>query len=170
MIAIAEDVQIRRGTLPKRELTAFVREVCAAIPLHGEVSILLATDAAIREMNRAYRRKDKATDVLSFPAAGLADGPLLAGDLAISLDTSGRQAAEFGHTLLIEVKVLLLHGLLHLAGFDHEQDTGQMARRERALRDRFELPAGLIQRAAPALRKTVAVKGPGKQPGKAAAR
>ena len=154
MIAIAEDMHVRRGTLPKRELTAFVRGACAAIPLHGEVSILLTTDAALQEMNRAYRRKDKPTDVLSFPALGLPGGPVMAGDLAISLDTAGKQAQEFGHTLLLEVKVLLLHGLLHLAGFDHEQDAGQMARRERALRAKFDLPIGLIQRAAPALRKS----------------
>jgi probable rRNA maturation factor len=154
MIAIAEDVHVRRGTLPKRELTAFVRGACAAISLHGEVSILLTTDAALREMNRAYRRKDKPTDVLSFPAISLPGSPPLAGDLAISLDTAGRQAQEFGHALLLEVKVLLLHGLLHLAGLDHEQDTGQMARRERALRAKFDLPTGVIQRAAPALRKS----------------
>jgi probable rRNA maturation factor len=151
MIASAEDVHVRRGTLPRRELTAFVRGACAAISLQGEVSILLTTDAALREMNRIYRRKDKPTDVLSFAATGLPGGPVLAGDLAISLDTAGRQAQEFGHALLLEVKVLLLHGLLHLAGFDHEQDTGQMARRERALRAKFDLPIGLIQRAAPAL-------------------
>ncbi len=146
MIAIAPEVRVPRGALPRRELTSFVREACAAIPLAGEVSVLLTTDAAVQEMNRAYRRKNKPTDVLSFPATALPGGPLLAGDLAISIDTAGRQAAEFGHALLLEVKVLLLHGLLHLAGFDHEQDTGRMARRERALRVRFELPPGLIQR------------------------
>ena len=148
MIAIAAEVRVPRGSLPKRELSAFVREACAAIPLNGEVSVLLTTDAAIRELNRSFRRKNKSTDVLSFPAAltGLAGAPVLAGDLAVSLDTAGRQAAAFGHTLLLEVKVLLLHGLLHLAGYDHERDSGQMGRRERGLRARLGLPLGLIQR------------------------
>ena len=150
MIAIDPDLQVSRGALPKRELGSFVREVCAAIPLAGEVSVLLGTDAAIQELNRSFRRKDKPTDVLSFPAAdaGFPQGAgMLAGDLAVSIDTAKRQAEEFGHSLLLEVKILLLHGLLHLAGFDHEQDTGRMARRERALRRKFALPAGLIQRA-----------------------
>ncbi len=150
MIAIAPEVRIPRGSLPRRELGAFLRDACTAVPLDGEVSVLLTTDDAIQALNRTYRRKNKPTDVLSFPAAteGFPGQAVLAGDLAISLDTAKRQADEWGHALLIEVKVLLLHGLLHLAGFDHEADTGQMARRERALRRQFELPAGLIQRTA----------------------
>ncbi len=149
MIAIAPEVRVSRGALPRRELRSFVREASAAIPLAGEVSVLLTTDEAIRELNRQYRRKNKATDVLSFPPA--AEGlpsVRLAGDLAVSLDTAGRQAEEFGHSLLLEVKVLLLHGLLHLAGLDHERDGGAMERREAELRERFALPPGLIERAA----------------------
>ena len=149
MIAIAPEVRVPRGSLPKRELTVFVREACAAIALRGEVSILLTTDAAVQELNRSFRRKNQPTDVLSFPAApsDFAGAPQLAGDLAVSIDTAARQAAQFGHTLLVEVRILLLHGLLHLAGYDHEQDAGRMARRERALRASFGLPAGLIDRA-----------------------
>ncbi len=148
MIAIAPEVRVPRGALPKRELKAFVREVCAAIPLQGEVSVLLTTDVAVQDLNRSFRRKNKPTDVLSFPAAaGFPGAGELAGDLAVSIDTATRQAAQFGHTLLIEVKILLLHGLLHLAGYDHEQDAGRMARRERALRASFGLPPGLIDRA-----------------------
>ncbi len=139
-----------RGALPRRELRNFVRSACEAIPLEGEISVLLTTDAAVQAMNRTYRRKNRPTDVLSFPAAmtGVPGEPQLAGDLAVSLDTAERQASEFGHSLLLEVKILLLHGMLHLAGFDHEQDGGQMARRERALRRKLDLPPGLIQRAA----------------------
>lgn len=151
-IDIAPEARAPRGALPKRELTRFALEACAAIGLLGEVSILLTTDAAMQELNRAFRRKNKSTDVLSFPALslGLPGEPALAGDLAISLDIAGAQATALGHPLATEVKILLLHGLLHLAGFDHEQDTGQMARRERALRRKFDLPVGLIQRNAPA--------------------
>ena len=150
MIAIAPEVRVPRGTLPRRELRSFAQQACTAIPLAGEVSVLLTTDEAIQQLNRQYRRKNKATDVLSFPAAetGTPGRVPLAGDLAISVDTAARQADEFGHSLLLEIKVLLLHGLLHLAGFDHEQDAGEMRRREAQLRRRFELPAGLIQRAA----------------------
>jgi probable rRNA maturation factor len=68
--------------------------------------------------------------------------------LAISVPTAARQAKDAGHTLFIELEVLLLHGLLHLAGYDHEADTGQMAHREAALRKKFGLAAGLIERSA----------------------
>lgn len=148
MIDLAPDVRVPRGALPLRELRRFLREAAAAIPLEGKVSALLTTDTQIRELNRQFRRKNKPTDVLSFPAADLgtsAPQPL-AGDLAVSVDAAARQAEEFGHTLLVEVQVLLLHGLLHLAGFDHERDEGQMMRRERALRTRFGLPSGLVER------------------------
>ena len=147
MIDISPDVRVPRGALPLRSLRSFLRETAAAIPLDGKVSVLLTTDEAIRELNRQFRRKNKPTDVLSFPPAPLAgvrNPP--AGDLAVSVDTAARQAAEWGHSLLIEVEILLLHGLLHLAGFDHERDEGQMHRREAALRTRFGLPSGLIGR------------------------
>ena len=84
------------------------------------MSVLLATDATIRGLNREFRRKDKATDVLSFPVDEFpGEAPKQAGDLAISLETAKRQADEHSHTLQMEVKILMLHGLLHLAGFDH---------------------------------------------------
>ncbi len=158
MIVTAPEVRVPRGTLPKRELSRFVREVSKAIPLAGETSILLTTDTAIQALNRKFRRKNKPTDVLSFPSEELAQGSVYAGDLAISVETAGRQATEHGHSLLREVQVLLLHGLLHLAGHDHEQDTGQMLQREQVLRQQFALPLGLIQRAgeaAPSATKAV---------------
>jgi probable rRNA maturation factor len=71
----------------------------------------------------------------------------MAGDLAVSVETARRQAAEQGHSLAVEIRVLVLHGLLHLAGFDHEVDDGRMARREKSLRARLGLPLGLIERA-----------------------
>jgi probable rRNA maturation factor len=112
--------------------------------------VLLTTDAAIRGLNRRFRGKNKATDVLSFPAEGPIPGLSaegIAGDIAISVTTALGQAAEQGHSLSTEIKVLILHGLLHLAGYDHEADAGQMARRERLLRGKLGLPQGLIERA-----------------------
>ncbi len=129
-----------------RTLARFLASAQAAVRLKGQVTVLLTTDAAIRKLNRQFRGKDKATDVLSFPAAGLgAEG--MAGDLAVSVTTAMGQAAEQGHSLTVEIKVLVLHGLLHLAGYDHEVDEGRMARRERVLRARLGLPQGLIERA-----------------------
>ena len=129
-----------------RTLNRFLTEAQAAVRLKGEVTVLLTTDAAIRKLNRQFRHKNKATDVLSFPADGNG-AEEIAGDLAISAPTARRQAVELGHSLSIELKVLILHGLLHLAGYDHEADEGQMARRERLLRERLGLPHGLIERA-----------------------
>ncbi len=111
--------------------------------------MLLASDATIRDLNRRFRSKDEATDVLSFPAEHLKNtnaAEQVAGDVAISVETARRQAAEQGHALATEIKVLILHGLLHLAGYDHERDRGQMRRRESLLRKRFALPAGLVER------------------------
>jgi probable rRNA maturation factor len=140
-------------------LGRFLRKARAAVGLEGEVHVLLADDATLRRLNRTFLGKDKATDVLSFPAAvttvffGDPEGPGLAGDLAISLETAARQAARFGHSLRDEVRVLLLHGLLHLAGFDHERDAGEMAARELELRQKLGLPASLIARAGVGKRK-----------------
>jgi probable rRNA maturation factor len=142
----------RQGRTPSaRTLGRFLREAQAAVRLRGLVSVLLTTDAEIRRLNRVFRAKNKATDVLSFPAAHFQQVSKLAsqqvsGDLAISVETARRQAAEQRHTLAVEVKVLMLHGLLHLAGYDHEIDDGKMARRERLLRARLGLPSGLIER------------------------
>ncbi len=129
-------------------LRAFVNRVCHAIPLNGDVSVLLTGDAAIRRLNREFRHKDKATDVLSFPALAGEGATAVAGDLAVSVDTAARYARRFGHSLQLEVKILLLHGLLHLAGYDHEADQGEMAAREEALRRRFRLPRTLTGDAA----------------------
>jgi probable rRNA maturation factor len=133
-----------------RTLARFLAEAQAAVRLKGEVSVLLTTDANIRRLNRQFRGKNKATDVLSFPAdpiPGLKAAEAQAGDLAISVPTALKQAIEQGHPLATEIKVLILHGLLHLAGYDHEADEGQMARRERLLRGKLKLPQGLIERA-----------------------
>ena len=127
-------------------LERFLREAQVAAGVRGEVAVLLARDVTLRKLNREFRGKDKATDVLSFPAA--ADGNAKhGGDLAISFETARRQAEEHEHTINEELRVLMLHGLLHLAGMDHETDDGEMAEREAKLRRKLKLPAGLIARA-----------------------
>jgi probable rRNA maturation factor len=131
--------------LSKAGLARFLNRARAAVGLAGEVHVLLAGDATLRRLNRQFRWKNEATDVLSFPAGdGNAVG--VAGDLAISLETAARQAARFGHSLRDEVRVLLLHGVLHLAGFDHEADAGEMAAHEAELRRELGVETSLIAR------------------------
>jgi len=128
-----------------RTLARFLASAQTAVRLKGQVNALFTTDVAIRRLNHQFRAKKKATDVLSFPAEGVG-AEEMAGDLAISVPTALRQAMGQGHSLSTEVKVLMLHGLLHLSGLDHETDNGQMARRERLLRAKLNLPQGLIER------------------------
>jgi len=143
-LAVASADGALKSPVPKRPtLARYLREAQMAAGLKGEVTVLLTTDDGIRGLNRRFRKKNKATDVLSFPAA---PGFGVAGDLAISVETAARQAAEQGHRLSIELRVLMLHGLLHLAGMDHEIDDGKMARKERRLRAQLGLPMGLIER------------------------
>ncbi|HMD76933.1 MAG TPA: rRNA maturation RNase YbeY [Terracidiphilus sp.] len=144
----AKATKTRQLRLPSaRTLARFLAQAQAAVHLQGEVTVLLTTDAAIRKLNYQFRGRNKPTDVLSFPAEAIG-AEEIAGDLAVSVTTALRQVAEQGHSLSTEIKVLILHGLLHLAGQDHEADNGRMARRERQLRARLGLPQGLIERAA----------------------
>ncbi len=133
-------------------LSRFLTRARKAVELDGGITVLLAGDARLKELNRAFRRKNKPTDVLSFPAVENGEGH--AGDLAISVETAARQAAEHGHSLDAELHILMLHGLLHLAGFDHEADHGEMRMLESRLRDQLKLPAGLIERVQPAPART----------------
>jgi probable rRNA maturation factor len=138
--------------LSRSGLSRFFGTAKAAVGLRGEVDVLLADDRTLRRLNREFRGKDKATDVLSFPApTDIAKE--FAGDLAISLQTAERQAKTHGHSLRDEVRVLLLHGLLHLKGMDHEMDNGQMAKKEASLRDALRLPNSLIERVTSGPRK-----------------
>jgi probable rRNA maturation factor len=96
-------------------------------------------------LNRRFRGKNKPTDVLSFPAIpGLMRG--FAGDVAISAEIAARNARRLGHTAAEEIEILALHAVLHLAGYDHEQDNGEMERKEAHLRKSLGLPVGLIER------------------------
>ena len=149
MISVAPGALPDASTLSVPALTRFLRRAAGAVGLAGEVEVLLASDAELRRLNRQFRGKNKPTDVLSFPAEAMPGLPAVsrhAGDLAISLDTAARQAAEHGHTLATEVRVLLLHGLLHLAGMDHETDGGEMRDREAELRRELRLLSSLIAR------------------------
>jgi probable rRNA maturation factor len=133
------------ATLSTPALTRFVNRVRAIIGLRGQVDVLLANDPALRHLNKTFRNKNKPTDVLSFPAPS-AFAAKHAGDLAISLETAARQATTHGHPLPDEIKILILHGLLHLSGEDHETDNGEMAAREATLRRELRLPTTLIER------------------------
>ena len=122
----------------------------------GRVSIALVSDQRIRALNRKYRKKDYATDVLSFAngTKALPPGTLPAvvdgflGEIVIARGVARRQARRAGHSELTELRVLALHGLLHLLGYDHERDSGQMSRVEERLRRKGGLREGLIARAA----------------------
>ncbi|MGA7353131.1 MAG: rRNA maturation RNase YbeY [Acidobacteriaceae bacterium] len=155
MIVIDPTIQVRFGrALRRRTLAAFVTDAARSVGLKGEVSILLTGDDHIRRLNREFRRKDRPTDVLSFPSAASINGHRQpAGDIAISVETAARQADECNHPLSTELQILALHGLLHLGGYDHETDTGRMAREEAALRRRFGLATGLIERSTKPARK-----------------
>ena len=120
------------------------------------MTVAIVTDARVRALNRQYRAKDQPTDVLSFPATDLprrsAKGAKAGergylGDVVIAAGVAARQARAAGHVLGTELRVLALHGLLHLLGYDHEHDDGRMARLERRLRKRGGLREGLIERA-----------------------
>ncbi len=119
-------------------------EGAAPASARGLVTVAVVTDARVRTLNRRYRNKDERTDVLSFPAEEA--GQL--GDVVIAKGVAARQAREAGHTVGTELRVLALHGLLHLLGHDHENDGGRMARLERRLRKAAGLREGLIERAA----------------------
>jgi probable rRNA maturation factor len=124
-------------------LARWIRSVAPA-RAKGSLTIALVSDARVRALNRRYRRKDRATDVLSFPA----EEPDQLGDVVIATGVARRQARTAGHSLGTELRVLALHGLLHLLGYDHERDAGRMARVERRLRRRGGLREGLIEREA----------------------
>ena len=107
----------------------------------GSVTIAILPDTRVRALNRKFRRKNKGTDVLSFPGSGD-----YLGDIAISRGIAQKQAKMLGHSVRVELRVLALHGLLHLLGYDHEGDRGRMARAEARLRRKARLPLGLIAR------------------------
>ncbi len=137
--------------LSEASLSRFVTRARRESRLRGRVNVLVTGSAAMRTLNARFRGKNKPTDVLSFPSEQtIASGREgFAGEIAISGDIAAQNAARLGHSVASEVKVLALHGILHLAGMDHEHDNGQMARKEAALRRVLRLPATLTERARP---------------------
>jgi probable rRNA maturation factor len=127
-------------------LTRFIQRARQAAGFRGRVSVLVTSSRELRSLNRRFRGKDCATDVLSFSSAPLPHDTV-EGDIAISAQIASRNAACFGHKPADELKILILHGILHLAGYDHEHDRGEMARQEARLRRELRLPDALIERA-----------------------
>jgi probable rRNA maturation factor len=126
----------------ERALALFAGKAQRAVGLRGDVVIFVTCSEEMQKLNREYRGKDEPTDVLTFPSLS----PRVLGDIAISVEIAATNAAELGHSTEAEVKVLILHGLLHLAGYDHETDDGEMRTRETTLRRKLGLPVGLIER------------------------
>ncbi len=132
----------------------FARQAQKLAGVTGKVAILISGNRRLQELNRRFRRKNRPTDVLSFARA---EG----GDIAISAEIARQNAARYGHSTSAELKVLILHGMLHLAGLDHETDNGHMALLEARLHKQLKLPASLIDRMhAPAKRKRAARRRP----------
>lgn len=128
----------------KRALISFARSLSLRVLEGRSFTCLITGDAELRRLNRTFLAHDYPTDVLSFPVC---DSSPSLGEVAISADRAEAQAITFGHPCIDEIRILMLHGVLHLAGMDHDQDAGEMARAERKWRTRLKLPDGLIARA-----------------------
>lgn len=136
----------RMPGLSRSTLERFALRARRLAKLRGTVNILIAGNSELRTLNRRFRGVDKPTDVLSFPAGGSDPLGKFAGEIAISADIARANARSLDHSLAEEVKILILHGILHLAGFDHEHDAGEMAGKEHQLRRQLKLEGGLIER------------------------
>jgi probable rRNA maturation factor len=144
-VVIGDDRGRRVRSAPA--LARWLRTIAPA-RARGTVSVAVVSDQRVRALNRQYRGVNRATDVLSFPTDHrLPTTEHCLGDIVIARGVARRQAREAGHSELTEWRVLALHGLLHLLGYDHERDGGRMRRVERKLRRQGGLPDGLIDRA-----------------------
>ena len=129
--------------LSRAHARAFTKRLQQELAGGRPFTCLIARDAELQRLNREFRGKDYPTDVLSFPSRQTLG---FLGDVAISFDHARRQAAEYGHEVGQEIEILMLHGVLHLLGMDHEKDRGRMARAENKWRAALGLPRGLIER------------------------
>jgi probable rRNA maturation factor len=136
----AHPSQYKLNAAAKRQLDRFARTLAQRIASGRSFECLIANDQELQRLNLNFLGHDYPTDVLSFPNGEL-------GEIAISIERAAEQAAQFGHSLLEEIQILMLHGVLHLAGFDHETDSGEMAAAEQHWRTEFQLPQSLIGRA-----------------------
>lgn len=134
--------------MSRSTLERFMLRARRAIHLRDGVDVLVTSSAELRSLNQRFRSKDRATDVLSFPAppGAIPQARRSAGEVAISADIARENAMRMGHSVAEEIKILTLHGILHLAGFDHERDNGEMARKEKRLRQQLKLGIGLMER------------------------
>jgi probable rRNA maturation factor len=130
----------------QRAVQLFARKLQTEIAKGRAFDCLITGDAELRRLNLQYRAKDQATDVLSFPTVTGIESSQSLGSLAISLQRARAQARAFGHSTEEEIRILMLHGVLHLTGLDHETDAGRMARAEKRWRARLDLPPSLIER------------------------
>lgn len=161
MVILLVILRKRIAGLSSSTLERFVLRARRAVNLRDTVNVLVTSSVDLKSLNRQFRGVDKATDVLSFPAPPLRawQARRVAGEVAISADIARENARRLGHSVAEEVKILALHGLLHLAGFDHERDNGEMARRESRLRLQLKLESGLIERTQPRRRASAARRG-----------
>lgn len=148
-------LDVRVPGLGRSALERFLAEASREAGLVGEVTVLITTSRELAGLNRRFRRRNRPTDVLSFPSA-TEDG----GDIAVSADIAAESARRFGHTVGDELRILILHGVLHLAGYDHESDKGEMSAVEARLRERFRLPVALIERTSATARTRARAKSP----------
>ena len=153
--------QVATPGVSRRDLRAFVKRLQVEVAGGRAFCCLIAGDEELQRLNREFRKRDYATDVLSFPISSLPSRPSTvrvgqagglpyadgAGEIAISYHAARRQSVEHGHKVQHEIEILMLHGVLHLLGLDHETDHGRMLSVERKWRVRLGLPAGLIERA-----------------------
>ena len=130
------------ATLKRSRIEQFARVVRDEVARGRTFHCMVTGDTELQSLNLRFRDKDATTDVLSFPS-GIAE-PI--GDVAISLGRARSQARERGHSIENEICILMLHGVLHLLGMDHESDNGRMARAEVRWQRRLGLPTGLIER------------------------
>ncbi len=130
----------------RRRLKDFAQRLESEVTAGRPFVCMITDDRELRRLNRAFRQQDEPTDVLSFPES---DGAGLLGEMAISVDRAREQGSRYGHSQAEELDILMLHGVLHLMGMDHERDRGAMRRAETRWRKILGLPSGLIERAAP---------------------
>lgn len=122
------------GTVPKSRYLSFALDVMNSLEMRGRVAVLFCGAEKMRELNRYFLGKDRPTDVLSFPSGTEEEGGMInVGDIAVCVPVAKAQAAENGWPLDSELKKLLVHAFLHLAGFDHAADSGEMEKKERSL-------------------------------------
>jgi probable rRNA maturation factor len=138
----------RIAGLSSSTLERFVLRARRLVRLRNTVNVLITSSVELRSLNQRFRGANNATDVLSFQTTQVnRQAKRVAGELAISADIARENASRLGHSVADEVKILVLHGMLHLAGYDHERDNGEMARKESRLRRQLKLEGGLIERA-----------------------